>query len=321
MRVDGFHGADQFVAEYFRDELISRLPAAQAQFLKHTSVLDRMRGDLCDFVLETTGSAELLAALGDTNGFVVSLDRRREWYRYHHLFGELLRNELARTEPDSVAALNTRAMAWCIANDLPEEAIVYGHAAGETSTVAGLLDAIALPLHYDGRMATLEEWLGWFTDDDLARYPALAVYGAWVRVLTGRPAEAERLLAVADEATSTIPLSDGSATIEPWIATLRAHMMPNGVERALADAELALNQLSRGSFWIPTALLARGIGHALLGATERATEDLTAVVEKAAAFGAVEEGYLAQAQLALLAAKQGAWGERRRARTRGAGVR
>ena len=142
-----------------------------------------------------------------------------------------------------------------------------------------------------------------------ARYPALAVYGAWVRALTGRPAEAERWLALADGATSTIPLSDGSATIEPWVATLRAHMMPNGVEQALADADLALNQLPPESAWVPVALLARGVAHALLGATDRATDDLTAAVETGLAAGAVEEVYLAQAQLALLAAKQGAWGE------------
>ena len=68
----------------------------------------------------------------------------------------------------------------------PEAAVLYGHAAGETDTVAGLVDSLALALHYDGRMETLEEWLGWFGDDELRRYPALAVYGAWLRVLTGR---------------------------------------------------------------------------------------------------------------------------------------
>ena len=77
-----------------------------------------------------------------------------------------------------------------------------------------------------------------------SRYPALAVFGAWFRVLTGRPAEAERWLALADGATSAIPLSDGSATIEPWVATLRAHMMQDGVEQALADADRALEQFS-----------------------------------------------------------------------------
>ena len=97
-------------------------------------------------------------------------------------------------------------MAWCIANDLTEAAVVYGHAAGETDTVAGLLEGLALPLYFDGRMETAEEWLGWFGEDELVQHPALAVYGAWIRVLTGRPDDAERLLALADGATSTIPL-------------------------------------------------------------------------------------------------------------------
>ena len=137
----GFTGDDRFVAEYFRFELLSRLPPAEAGFLQHTSVLDRMCGGLCDAVLQTTRSAHTLETLARTNGFVVPLDRQGEWYRYHHLFGELLRNELERSEPHVVSALNGRAMEWCIANGLTEEAIAYGHAAGETDAVAGMIDA------------------------------------------------------------------------------------------------------------------------------------------------------------------------------------
>ena len=307
--VEVLTGNDRFVSEYFRLELLSRLPPDEAQFLTYTSVLDRMCGGLCDAVLETTGSAEMLSRLGSTNGFVVPLDRTGEWYRYHHLFSQLLRDELERSEPDLAPELNRRAMAWCVANDLAEAAIHYGQAAGETDTVAGLVDALSPPLYYDGRLETAEEWLGWFGDDELVEYPALAVYGAWWRALTGRAEEAERLLAVADGATSKIPLSDGSATIEPWVATLRAHMMPNGVEQSLADADAALDQLPPDSFWVPTALLGRGVALALLGASDRARAALSATVERGLATGSVEEVFLAQAQLALLAAKEGAWGE------------
>ena len=115
LRPDSFTGDDRLVSEYFSDELLSRLPEAEARFLMHTSVLERMCGSLCDALLETTRSAETLASLERSNGFVVPLDRRGEWYRYHHLFGELLRSELERREPEAVAALNRRAMAWCIA--------------------------------------------------------------------------------------------------------------------------------------------------------------------------------------------------------------
>ena len=258
----GFSGGDRFVSEYFRFELLSRLPPAEAQFLMYTSVLDRMSGGLCDAVLETTRSADMLEALERRNCFVVPLDRRGEWYRYHHLFGQLLRKELERSEPDILPELHRRAMAWCLAHDLREAAVVYGHAAGETDAIAGLVDSLALTMHYDGRLETMDEWLGWFSADDLRRYPALAVEAAWVRALTGRPAEAERWLGLAEGATSTIPLSDGSATIEPWVATLRAGMMPDGVEQAVADADLALHQLSPDSGWRPAALVLRGAAHA-----------------------------------------------------------
>jgi LuxR family maltose regulon positive regulatory protein len=308
-RVVGFAGDDRFVSDYFRAELLARLPPLEAGFLKYTSVLERMSGGLCDSVLRTTRSADTLDTLERKNCFVVPLDRRGEWYRYHHLFGHLLRHELERTEPDLVPELNGRAMAWCIANDQTEAAAIYGHAAGETDTVARLLDVLALPLYYDGRMETLEEWLGWFSHEELRRYPALAVYGAWLRVLTGRPAEAERWLALADGAASAIPLSDGSATVEPWVANLQACMMQDGVERALVDANRALDRFPPDSAWRPAALVIRGIIHVLLGQTDLGTVDLTAAIDAGLITGAAEDVYIAHAELALLAARQGAWVE------------
>ena len=305
----GFTGDDRFVSDYFRQELMEKLPAAEAQFLLTTSVLDRMCGGLCDAVLETTQSALTLERLERKNGFVVPLDRRGEWYRYHHLFGELLRTELQGSDPDAVAGLNRRAMNWCIANGLTEEAIRYGHAAGETATVAGLVDGLALPLYYDGRMATLEEWLGWFSEDELREYPSLAVYGGWLRVLTGRAADGERWLALAEGAKSAIPISDGSATIEPWAATLRANLMRDGLENSLADANLALDQLAPNSPWRSTALLIRGVTFFLLDDTDRATTDLTAAMDAGRAAGSAELVYTPQALLALMAARRGAWTE------------
>ena len=302
-------GDHKFVAEYLRHELLNRLPADGARFLTHTSILDWMSGELCDSILAANGSAQTLEALGRTNGFVVPLDSHGEWYRYHHLFGELLRNELERSEPNLVRELNARAMAWCIANDRFEAAVAYGHAAGDDDTVAGLVDALALPVYYDSRIETLEEWLGWFGDEELTKYPALAVLGAWVHVLTGRAPEGERLLALAEGATSAIPLSDGSATIEPWVATLRAHMMPNGVEQALADAESRLGAAPFPERVAADALLGRGVAHLLLGLADRATKDLLAARRAGIASGRGGGALPAQAELALLAARRGAWDE------------
>ena len=308
-RPEAFAGDDRLVSEYFRFELLSRLPEAEARFFTHTSMLERMCGSLCDAVLETTQSAATLESLVRSNSFVVPLDRRGEWYRYHHLFGELLRSELERGEPEVAAALNRRAMAWCAANGLPEAAVLYGQAAGETAAVAALVDQLCQPLYYGGRMETLEGWLAWFDETDLVRFPALAVFGAWFRALTGRSAEAERWLSLADGATSAIPLSDGSVTIEPWVANLRAYMMADGVERALADAERALEQFPPASDWRASALLIRGVAKALLGATDRARADLAAAVNTGLASGAADDVFVAQAELALLAARHDAWDE------------
>ncbi|MEU7905659.1 AAA family ATPase [Actinoplanes sp. NPDC049118] len=307
---EAFTGDDRLVADYFRYELLSRLPEAEARFLMHTSVLDRMSGGICDAVLRATGSASTLAALERSNSFLVPLDRRSEWYRYHHLFRQLLRNELDHhTDPATVAELNRRAMTWCMANDLPEAAVSYGQAAGETATVAGLVGEQALALYYDGRMATAEEWLSWFSRAELAQFPALAVFGAWFRVLTGRPAEAQQWLAIADGATTAIPLFDGSPTIKPWVANLRAFMMPHGVRQALADADLAIEQFPPASDWLPSALLARGAAHALLDEAEDAHADLTAAIDLGAVSGASEDALVAEAELALLAIRQAAWTE------------
>jgi LuxR family transcriptional regulator, maltose regulon positive regulatory protein len=302
-----FKGDDRFVTDYFRVELMSRLPGEEARFLMQTSVLERMCGGLCDSVLGSTGSAGVLERLERTNRFVVPLDRHGEWYRYHHLFAELLRNELARSDPDAADELSRRAMAWCIAHDLPEAALVYGQAAGETDAVAGLVDQLALPTHYDGRMETVEGWLRWFSEEDLRRYPALAVLGGWLAALSGRSAEAESWLAIAEGSTSTIALSDGSKTIDPWVAALRAGMMPDGPERALADGELAVAELAPGSAWTPAALAMRGTAHLVLGAAESAIADLTAAVEGGR--GASQPVTVAHAQLALLAIRRGAWKE------------
>ncbi len=149
----GFGGDDQFVSEYFRLELLSRLPPDEARFLQYTSVLDRMCGGLCDAVLQTARSAQTLETLARTNGFVVPLDRRGEWYRYHHLFRELLRKELERNEPHVAAALNRRAMAWCVANDLTEPAVLYGQAAGDYASTAVVHAATARVALHEARHA------------------------------------------------------------------------------------------------------------------------------------------------------------------------
>ena len=257
------------MADYLRSELLSRLTDEEVRFLTRTSVLERMCGGLCDAVLGRTDSARVLESLERSNRFLVPLDRRRTWYRYHHLFRDLLRSELEQREPGLAPELNRRAMAWCEANGMAEPALHYAHEAGETDAVTHLRAARAADL-VRRRRRHVESWLDWYDDELRARYPTIAVLGAWVYFLTGRAAEGERCERAAQASTATPVLPDGSASIEPWIAALRAFTCPDGVERMLADAELALEQLGPEGWWRPTAQLAAGVAHVFLGDAERA---------------------------------------------------
>jgi LuxR family maltose regulon positive regulatory protein len=305
-----FSGDDRFVADYLRLELLSRMTTEEVRFLTHTSVLDRMCGGLCDALLERSDSAGVLESLERSNRFLVPLDRRRHWYRYHHLFRDLLRNELERCEAGRAPELNRRAMEWCVANEMPEAAIQYGHEAGETDAVARLVEALTRPTYYGGRAATVETWLDWYDEDELLeRYPAIAVLGAWTAILNGRAVEGEHRALVAKRSTSTTDLPDGSASLEPWIAALRAWTCPDGIQRMLADSELALRQLGPEGWWQPSVHVSSGVAHALLGDRKRAAAALSVATEVSASAGAVEEEIVALAELALLAMAEGAWQE------------
>lgn len=304
-----FTGDDRFVADYLRLELLSRMTDEQVSFLTRTSVLDRMCGGLCDALLDRSDSAAVLDELERLNRFVIPLDRRRQWYRYHHLFRALLRSELEHLEAPLVPELNRRAMAWCAGNGLPAAAIQYGHDAGEVDAVAELVEANTLAVYWEGQNATLDEWLGWCDRDDiLDRHPALAVNGAVAHALSGRAVNAVRWLRAAERGRppDTV-LADGTASIEPWVALARAVIAPAGIAGMLADAELAVAQLHPRSQWRPTALLSLGVAHVLQGNVDMAHAALADAVAVAAAVGDADTGFLALGERAVISMEQGAW--------------
>ena len=278
------------------------------RFLTRTSVLERMCGGLCDAVLERSDSASMLESLERSNRFMVPLDRTRTWYRYHHLFRDLLRSELAHREPQIADELNRRAMEWGRANGLPETALHYGHEAGETDAVTRLIEQLMFPTYFGGGIATIERWLDWYDEELRGHYPTIAVLGAWMNILTGRAAEGARWERAAQRSSATPELPDGSASIEAWTATLRAYTCPGGIEQMLADCGLALEQLGPEGWWRPVAQIGLGAAHVLLGDPERARPALEpSAAEISAAAGAPDEGSVAFAELALLDMDAGAW--------------
>jgi LuxR family maltose regulon positive regulatory protein len=177
----------------------------------------------------------VLASLEASNLLVVPLDRRREWYRYHRLFRELLAAELNRREPELFLRLHARAAAWFEANNLPEEAVGHAQAAGDADRAARLVEDLAQPAYASGRAETAGRWLGWFEDQGvIERYPVIAGMGAEAAVLLGQPAVAERLAGVVERALAEEALPRREL-VEAEMALLRALMCRDGVARMRAD--------------------------------------------------------------------------------------
>jgi LuxR family transcriptional regulator, maltose regulon positive regulatory protein len=304
-----FSGDDRLMADYLRTELLSRVPRGRVSFLTRTSVLERLCGPLCDAVVNGTRSARLLEALEGSNLLLVPLDRRREWYRYHKLFQQLLRAELGQREGEVVAELHSRAATWCEANGLPEMAITHAQAAGDADQVARLVTACAQAAYAGGRLETVDRWFQWFDDHGLiGRYPSVAVLGAVVRALMGQPAAAERWAAVAERAPVEATLPDGS-TMASWQAQLRAFLCRKGVAQMRQDAQIAWKGLAPGSPWRASALAMEGVSWLLEGDPERADPILAQAVEVGRDTGAGPAVAAALAERAVVAIARGGWGD------------
>jgi LuxR family maltose regulon positive regulatory protein len=303
----GFAGDDRLVADYLHSELLARRSPEEVAFLTRTAVLERMCGPLCDAVLGSQGSAGILESMDGANLLLVPLDRRRQWYRYHHLFRDLLGAELSRREPELVPQLHRRAATWYEANGLPEAAVDHAQAGGDADRVAGLVVTLTQPAYAAGRVHTARRWLAWFEDQGLLeRYPQVAVQGAWVQALAGQPAAAERWAAVAERGSATGTLPDGS-TMQSYLGLMGALLCRNGVARMRTDAQVAREQLSAGSPWRATALLLEGISYLLDGEVDHADPILAHAVDVATLTGATPAAATALAQRALVAIHRDDW--------------
>jgi LuxR family transcriptional regulator, maltose regulon positive regulatory protein len=198
-----FSGSERTVAEYLLAEMLDRQPPAVQDLLLRTSLLDRVNGELADALTGRPGSERILLALEDANAFVVSLDPERTWFRYHHLFADLLRLELRRTLPEEMTALHRRAAQWFIQHGQVIEAILHTQAAGDWPGAARLLADHSFSLTLDGQTRTMQALLRAFPPG--AEHPELALVHATVDLVQGRLDEAAAHLAVAETYAGTAP--------------------------------------------------------------------------------------------------------------------
>ncbi|MGE0056576.1 MAG: LuxR C-terminal-related transcriptional regulator, partial [Dehalococcoidia bacterium] len=193
--IAGFTGDDRYIVDYLVEEVLQRQPAPVREFLLQTAILDRLCGPLCDAVTGHEGGQTMLEALERGNVFVVHLDDRRRWYRYHHLFADVLRAHLIDEQPDRVHDLHRRASAWFEQNGERPEAIRHALAAEDFGGAADLIELSLSALLSQRQEAPVREWLRRIPADVIRVRPVLGVGYVGVLLQSGDLPAAERQLA------------------------------------------------------------------------------------------------------------------------------
>jgi LuxR family transcriptional regulator, maltose regulon positive regulatory protein len=300
-----FGGANRLVSDYLEAEMLSRVSPRQRLFLTRTAVLDRLSAALCEAVLDAPGTGATLAELSRSNLLLVPLGGQGGWYRYHHLFRDMLLANLHRTEPGLVPVLRRRAARWCVHNGLPEDALEYSIAAGDTAAAARLIEELAVPARRRGRGVTLQRWLRWLEGHGgIEDYPAVAALGALIFSWTGRPAEADRWADVVERRPGQDPARPGDPAAA-WAALLGAFMCRHGVAQMQGDAREAARRFAAEGIVTPGAALLLGIAQVLAGDLESGDASLADAARIGAGTGAHEVTAAALSERSLLAAAQG----------------
>ncbi len=301
--VPGFAGDDRLVAGYLRDAMLDDLPPETLTFLTRTSVLDRLSGELCDALLQESGSATRLLELERSNLLLVPLDSHGEGYRYHRLLADLLRRELRRHEPELVPQLHRRASEWSSSTGDEEAAVRHAVLAGDTRRAADLVWASFPALFTRGRLGTLQGWLEGFSIDQVAASATLALTSAWCSTET-RGDLAAHCLSLAQRAACP-PSDPGSPDpIASGIMTLRAALARDGLAQMARDAAEGFRMEPDEGPWRAYCRFLEGAAHHLRGDARRARALLEEGVERAGRV-APSVHALCLAQLALLSLEEG----------------
>ena len=183
--VGAFAGSNRFVIDYLADEVLARQPAATRDFLLTTAVLQRLTGPLCDAVTGRTDGAVTLERLERGNLFVVPLDADRVWYRYHHLFADVLHARLLAERPDDAATLHRRASDWYAAHGSPAEAVHHALAAGDATHAGLLVERAIRDVRLQRQDGLLLAWAHALPEHVVRRSPVLSILTAFARLMSG----------------------------------------------------------------------------------------------------------------------------------------
>ncbi len=269
--VQAFTGSHRFVLDYLVEEVLGRQSESVQTFLLLTSILDRMCGPLCDaVVLEPSISGqEILEYIEHANLFIVPLDEERHWYRYHHLFAELLRQRLHQSveskgdEKSDVAELHIRASQWYEDNGLEIEAFRHAAAANDIERAERLIEGEGMPLHFRGAVAPVLSWVESLPTTELDTRPSLWVIYASALLFVSQTAGVEQKLQAAEAALQDAEQNDKTRDLIGHIAAIRATLAvtQHQVETIITQSRRALEYLHPDNLPVRTATIWT-LGHA-----------------------------------------------------------
>ncbi|GJQ34798.1 MAG: helix-turn-helix transcriptional regulator [Anaerolineaceae bacterium] len=228
--VEAFGGTHRHVLDYLIEETLNSQAEEMREFLRRTSVLDQLSAPLCEAVTERRESKKILQYLESNNLFLVSLDEERNWYRYHALFGELLKNQLLQVEPERASELHERAADWYEKNGFIQKAVEHAFQISDGGKVSRLIERHALPMIYQGEVSTVAGWFDRLPEPLIQVSPMLCVCKAWSLVLmqrkTMRIREAEQALQAAGDALDHVNSDEALRNlVAGHIATIQAFVM------------------------------------------------------------------------------------------------
>jgi ATP/maltotriose-dependent transcriptional regulator MalT len=278
-----FAGEDRYLVDYLVEEVLRHQSDPVRGFLLQSSVLDRLTGPLCDAVTGRDDGSDMLLALERGNLFIVPLDDRRKWYRYHHLFADVLRARMLAEQPDVVPLLHRRASQWYERHDLAEEAVRHALAARDFDRAAYLMELAVPAIRRNRQEAILLRWLKALPDDAVRRSPVLSVFYGYMLMVSGDLDAVETRLDDAARSLAAVP--DGSA--HPWADTGELRTLPAtiaiyraSIAQARGDVAGTVEHARRAlDLAGPGDHLARGGAAGFLGLAAWAKGDVAAALE------------------------------------------
>jgi LuxR family maltose regulon positive regulatory protein len=268
-----FTGSHRYIMDYLVDEVLNQQPENIQNFLQQTAILDRITGPLCDALTQKDGCREILEALDRDNLFIIPLDDERCWYRYHHLFADLLRTRLEQESPESITRLHQRASEWYESNNFLDAAANHALAAQDYDRAAELIEKLGEDLWERGEPTSLLGWLNFLPNDQVIASPSLCNFHAWTLYMNGQNEAAEARLQAADQALELSEREDVEQ--QGRVAAIRAAIASRqgDVPGIYEFSHQALQYLPEESLlWRTITMMALGFAQDLGGDTVAASE-------------------------------------------------